>query len=204
MRRVLTGVLVVAALLSACGGGDGTTGGSDDPAEQPAGADDTSGDTSDGDGPDATTAVTLSDEEIAYETWSEGADAVCADLGRATDSLPLPEAPDDLEVLAIQASDFQAAATEDLAALGLPDDRAEAATRLFELFTARARVIVDLAVAAGADDQEALEEVSDEGSAIDVEIVAVSTELGLDDCVAMATVGDEDEIDAGGTTPTTG
>jgi hypothetical protein len=192
MRRLLLGLAALTLLVAACSDDGGGEADSDDTTDETAPLDIT----------DATQPP-IADEEVANDTWVEGADAVCTELSESIDALPEPAGPEDFESLALQASELQANANQELADLGLPEDQADLATELNDLFNARAEVIVELASAAADDDQEAMAAVSEEGSAIDVEIVSVSTELGLDACVAMATVGDEAEIEGGDPTATT-
>jgi hypothetical protein len=192
MRRLLLGLAALTLLFAAC---------SDD-GDESGDADDTTDETAPLDLTDETQPP-IADEEVATDTWVEGANAVCTELSEGIEALPPPEGPEDFEALALQAGELQATANQDLAALGLPEDQADLATELNDLFNARAEVIVELAAAAADDDQEAMAAVSDEGSAIDVEVVSVSTELGLDACVAMATVGDEAELEGSDTTAST-
>jgi hypothetical protein len=173
MKR-LTAVLFAGLLvISACGGDDDGDDASDDTTEE-------------------TTETTDEEAALTLDEWVEEADAICEEANDAGDEVGSPASIDDVIEMAPDLYDVSEAQYDDLVALGLPDEQADDVEEALALLEEQLGILEEI-VDAG-DDEEAINELLEEGAALGEEADAIAADLGLEVCGAGGDVDSDTTV----------
>ena len=135
-------------------------------------------------------------DALSKEDYIAQSDAICADFNEVADA-----SRGDF-VDAAQSGDFEAAAgfiegtddesaasIEERKALTPPEEDQATMDEMFELIDQQEELVPDLTAAIRANDQQAIQDVSDQGEGIDDQINAIADDYGFVDC---GSAGDSD------------
>ncbi len=126
-----------------------------------------------------------SEEEEAAEPLSEDEfleqfEEACSAIDDELEDLPDPESYEDIIELAPQASEIATEGIETLQDIVPPEDLADDVDELLGLLEDRLELNEDLVTAAEDEDDEAIQEIVDEGEDLDDEIDAIAEDIGLE------------------------
>lgn len=138
-----------------------------------------------------TTATTASGGAVALADWIEQADAVCADFNDQMDALGEPESEDEFASFLAQAEEYFNQEREALAALGLPDEKADQVEEALGLLDQQAEIVAEARSQAEDGDLEAVFTTMDEGSQLNDQADALAAEIGLTECGSSDDSSDE-------------
>jgi hypothetical protein len=151
-------VLAACAAVAACGSDDGGGGGGE------------------------TAAATTVEERLTKEEYIAAADAICKDANDRVAALEDPESSDELVSFIQQARAIGREQLTALRELSPPEDIEARVEEAYGLIDDQLALTEELEQAAEEEDLERVEELVDEGNALDEQADAIAVEIGLQEC----------------------